>query len=164
MKKFLLVLAGIFLTSLSVKAEENKHIQMWVRENKPVLFVQELDGGEWQWNNPYFYRDGFSSDGSTRLMIAKVVASTDPKYKKDTLVLCEWRCEKDDSQKHLPYWLIFVSSQTPAIPLTKDGTALYISAEDTFFFNAEALKNLTLPSGSIWEQMKSVITKHNSDR
>ena len=153
MKSLLSVVACCFLSFAIAKAEENRTVQMWMQENRPVILVKEIDGGEWQLNRPHFYRDGFSGDGVTRLTIARVERSTDSTYKKGSLILFERRCEQEE-QCNLPYWLIHISAQTPAITLTEDGTAFYVYGEDTYYFNAEELKRITPPSGTIWEQMK----------
>lgn len=136
-------------------------IQQWMRQNRSVILIKEIDDREWQFNNPCFYRDGFCGDGTTRLIIARVEVSTDPTYKKGALILFESRGERDEEWRKVPYLLICLSTATQVVadvvPLTEDRTAFYVYGENTEYFDADELKKLTPPPGSIWEQMKSAL-------
>lgn len=147
------------------KGEPSYFVEMWQEQNAPVILVKEENFGEWKLNSPYFFRRGFSGDGDTKLTIGKIILSTSKSYKPNTLVLVERRSDepKDAKPSNCPYWLIRISSSTPAVPLTKDGTAIYVYGEDTFIFNGSVLLTLSKQLHGIWKDMANEISKQTSN-
>lgn len=64
-----------------------------------------------------------------------------PKHKPGSLVLFEIRSDErpDTPQNAIPWWLVQISAETPAVPLTAEGTALYIYGEDTYYLHGSIL-------------------------
>lgn len=64
-----------------------------------------------------------------------------PKHKPGSLVLFEIRSDErpDTPQNAIPWWLVRISAETPAVPLTAEGTALYIYGEDTYYLHGSIL-------------------------
>lgn len=169
MKKCFLIAAIAFASfsfaksdnTTSAKGEPGYFVEMWQEQNAPVILVKEENYGEWKLNSPYFFRSGFSGDGDTKLTIGKIILSTSKSYKPDTLVLVERRCDepKDAKPSDCPYWLIRISNSTPAVPLTKDGTAIYVYREDTFIFNRSVLLARSKQLHGIWKDIADEISK-----
>ncbi len=158
-----LILFGLSLFS-SARAEEeemNYFLKSWQEDNAPVLLLRELQAGEWGMNKPCFFRDGFSGDGPTRLLICRVVLSSTPAHKPGTLVLFEHRSDapRDAAPSPCPWWLARISKDTPAIPLTAEGNTLYIYGEDTCYLNGRCLTTHPQQLKGIWLQMANEVTR-----
>ncbi len=141
--------------------EMNYFLKSWQNDNAPVLLLQELEAGEWGMNKPCFFREDFSGDGPTRLLICRVVLSSTPAHKPGTLVLFEHRSDapRNATPSPCPWWLVRISRDTPAIPLTPEGSALYIYGEDTYYLSGRSLTTHPQQLKGIWRQMFEAVNR-----